>query len=192
MTSPIPKKLPGWSPRPSRRSGTIDILVNNAAQHDYSVGALEQRLETWQRILAINLSAPFQLAQSLLPAMVRKGSGRHRQHLVRGRTRGGRRRGCPIPRPTRPDWPHTPTRARVRPARDPGHAVCPGITRTPALEEGSKGQGGEALRSFIAGTAARRVAEPEEIGNIVLFLSSPEASFMDGAAVTVDGGYTIY
>ena len=72
------------------------------------------------------------------------------------------------------------------------NAVCPGITRTPALEEALNGQGGDSLRSFIATTPARRIADPDEIANAVLFLAGPDASFMHGSALVVDGGYTIY
>jgi 3-oxoacyl-[acyl-carrier protein] reductase len=172
--------------------GSIDILVNNAALHDFSVGALDQTLETWRRIVDINLSAPFQLSQALIPGMIKRGGGAivnissaagivaggggvaytSTKHALIGLTR-------------QLALEFGPKGVRV-------NAVCPGITRTPALEEAFKGAGGDSLRSFVASTPARRAADPNEIANVVLFLASSAASFMDGAAVVVDGGYTIY
>ncbi len=45
-------------------------------------------------------------------------------------------------------------------------------------------------RSLIAMHPVGRLGEPEEIANVILFLASDEASFVTGAAWTVDGGYT--
>lgn len=172
--------------------GEVDVLVNNAALHDYSVGALDLGLDTWQRIVDINLTAPFQLSQALLPAMVARGGGAivnisSAAGLVAG---GGgaaytSTKHALIGLTRQLALEFGPKGVRV-------NAVCPGITRTPALDEALSGQGGDSLRNFIATTPARRIADPDEIANAVLFLAGPEASFMDGSALVIDGGYTIY
>ncbi len=50
----------------------------------------------------------------------------------------------------------------------------------------------ELVRKFVEDVPMKRLAEPEEIGPPVVFLASAASSFMTGAVVTVDGGYTLF
>jgi NAD(P)-dependent dehydrogenase (short-subunit alcohol dehydrogenase family) len=69
------------------------------------------------------------------------------------------------------------------------NAVCPGIIRTPMFERFSAAD--PARRDAIAATIpAGRFGTPEEIAQTVLFLCSDAASYITGAAYTVDGGFT--
>jgi NAD(P)-dependent dehydrogenase (short-subunit alcohol dehydrogenase family) len=73
------------------------------------------------------------------------------------------------------------------------NCVCPGITRTPALEEiiAKYGLTYEAAEKGHAGhLIIKRFAKPEEIAAGILFVASDEASYVTGATVMVDGGYT--
>ncbi|KAL0943076.1 uncharacterized protein CTRU02_200962 [Colletotrichum truncatum] len=67
------------------------------------------------------------------------------------------------------------------------NSVCPGVTRTPLLDLSGKK---EAMQDFVKGTPLNRLAEPEEVANVIVFLLSDEASFQTGALVSVDGGFT--
>ena len=72
------------------------------------------------------------------------------------------------------------------------NCVCPGTVDTPVLQRGMAMAGDpEAfLAMLIAGHPIGRIARPEEIASAVLFLASDEASFITGAILAVDGGYT--
>ena len=71
------------------------------------------------------------------------------------------------------------------------NAVCPGVIRTPMAEELLRRNPAlehELVRDIPAG----RMGYPEEIANAVLWLCSPQASFVDGHALLVDGAFTIH
>jgi NAD(P)-dependent dehydrogenase (short-subunit alcohol dehydrogenase family) len=68
------------------------------------------------------------------------------------------------------------------------NAICPGYVNTPLLKEAVASG---AMDAEIARTPLMRLADVEEIADSIVFLASPMASFMTGAALVVDGGYTI-
>lgn len=71
------------------------------------------------------------------------------------------------------------------------NAVCPGLVHTPMSKKVFDMPGMEEMRDdFIHGHALRRGAQPEEIASVVAFLLSPDASFVSGVALPIDGGYT--
>jgi NAD(P)-dependent dehydrogenase (short-subunit alcohol dehydrogenase family) len=66
------------------------------------------------------------------------------------------------------------------------NAVCPGLVRTGLFEARPPGS----LTGVVALHPAGRIAEPEEIAELVVWLCSDRASFVTGAALPVDGGWT--
>lgn len=69
------------------------------------------------------------------------------------------------------------------------NCVCPGVIETP-MTTTSKAMA-DALKPAIAIAPMRRMGTPEEVADAVLFLCSSQASFIQGHALVVDGGYTI-
>jgi NAD(P)-dependent dehydrogenase (short-subunit alcohol dehydrogenase family) len=72
------------------------------------------------------------------------------------------------------------------------NAVCPGITRTQMAQFFFEDLDDPAEAPFLQNLAIRRPAEPVEIANAVLFLTSHESSFVTGVALAVDGGRTLH
>ncbi len=70
------------------------------------------------------------------------------------------------------------------------NAVCPGAIRTGMLEEAMGGVGDrqEALQDLARAIPLGRVGEPEQVAQAILFLASPNADYITGAALIVDGG----
>jgi len=76
------------------------------------------------------------------------------------------------------------------------NAVCPGWTLTKRVEELAKAQAkasgksyGDIVRGWESGIPLKRLAQPEEIANLVVFLTSEKASYITGAVIQVDGGF---
>ena len=69
------------------------------------------------------------------------------------------------------------------------NSICPGIIWTPMIERATdKNQ--EMIKQFSEIEPVKRMGKPEEVAALALFLASDDASFITGAAITVDGGYT--
>jgi NAD(P)-dependent dehydrogenase (short-subunit alcohol dehydrogenase family) len=69
------------------------------------------------------------------------------------------------------------------------NAVCPGIIRTPMLLSGFDATP-ENLEQFGRVHALKRIGEPEEVAQLVLFLASDDSAFITGQAIAIDGGMT--
>ena len=71
------------------------------------------------------------------------------------------------------------------------NAVAPGVTRT-AMVESAIATGAVSERMYVGRTPMRRLAEPAEIADAVVFLSSERASFVTGTTLVVDGGWSAF
>lgn len=71
------------------------------------------------------------------------------------------------------------------------NAVCPGVIRTPMAEE-LMSRNPQLEAELVRDIPAGRLGKPEEIANAVLWLCGPQASFVDGHALLVDGAFSIH
>ncbi len=172
--------------------GRIDCLVNNvgwAEIHRFD----ELTEELWERSFQINLMSAVRATQAALPGMKERGAGA----IVNVSSTSAKR-----PSPAMPEY--SVTKAALLSfsrlvadlhAKDGirCNAVTPGPTATRAwLSEGGladqQGERSEIFAKVGAGRPLGRMASPEEIAAVIVFLCSDQASFVTGAAWSVDGG----
>ncbi len=162
----------------------VDILINNAA-----IGVLgptaDMPEDGFDAAIATNLTAPYYLVGAMAPAMAEAGSGA----IVNVASMAGQIAlpGMSVYGATKAallfltkSW-----AAEFGPRGVRVNAVTVGPTRTPGSAEL-----GEALDVLAAQAPAGRVADPSEIASAIAFLVSDDASFVHGAALSVDGGRT--
>jgi NAD(P)-dependent dehydrogenase (short-subunit alcohol dehydrogenase family) len=164
--------------------GEVDVLVNNAGIFPFSPTP-EQSLDSYQQVFDVNVRGTYFLTAALVPAMVAKGRGAivnvSSVAAVVGTPVGSvyNASKAAMDALTR-SWAVEFGQAGVR-----VNSVAPGPIRTDAAVEGA----GEMFTAITELTALKRVGEPEEIAEAVLFLASDKSSYITGAVLTADGGY---
>jgi NAD(P)-dependent dehydrogenase (short-subunit alcohol dehydrogenase family) len=167
------------------RFGRIDALVNNAGIADFRP-ILETDFETWSRILAVNLNGPFLCTQACAPVMLAGGGG----SVVNSVSISGLRAST------------------LRTAYGTSKAGLMQLTKQQAAELGNQGIRVNAVAPGPVDTAmAKKVHGPEiradyhqaiplnrygleeEIAEVIFFLASDKASYVNGQIVAVDGGF---
>jgi NAD(P)-dependent dehydrogenase (short-subunit alcohol dehydrogenase family) len=168
--------------------GRLDALVNNAAVQIVKPVS-EITVEDWDITLDTNLLAPFWLVQRFLPLLRKAGgsvvniSSIHATLTKKEFTAYSTSKGALVSL-TRALALELAPDVRV-------NAVLPAATDTPMLRDGFR-DNPEGLKELGAYHPLNRIAKPEEVAQAVLFLTSPQASFITGAAINVDGGIGAY
>jgi 3-hydroxybutyrate dehydrogenase len=174
-----------------------DILVNNAGfQHVAPVHEFPS--ETFARMVRVMLEAPFRLVRASLPGMIERGYGRvvnissvhglraspfkagyiAAKHGLEGLSKVVALEGGP----------HGVT----------SNCICPAFVRTPLVESQIADQArthgisdDEVIEEvMLVKPVIKRLIEPAEVAEVAIFLCSPEASFVNGASLVMDGGWT--
>ncbi|GHJ24121.1 MULTISPECIES: 3-oxoacyl-ACP reductase family protein [Streptomyces] len=170
--------------------GPVHGLVNNAGLAD-AVGGKEFHeidVAEWDRIMTVNARGPWLVARALLPHLVATGSGRIVNLASDAALYGSPRlahyiasKGAVI----------SLTRAMAREVGDKGvtvNAVAPGIT------EGESTDRVPAERHALYRTlrAISRPQQPDDLTGLIAFLLGPEARYLTGQVIAVNGGFTMH
>jgi 3-hydroxybutyrate dehydrogenase len=179
------------------RLGALDILVNNAGiQHVAPLEAFSD--ENWQRIIEINLSAPFRLIRRALPVMRANGWGRIINIASVHGLVASRHKSAYVA--AKHGLVGLTKTVALETAAEPitCNALCPGYVRTAlmeaqiaslaAAENISPEQAAESI--LHEKQPSNRFVAPADIGSMVAFLCSAASSQITGAALTIDGGWS--
>ena len=174
------------------RFGGLDILVNNAGVAGSSLDLLTHSLDDWRRILSINLDGVFLGLRHCGPVMAAHGGGSviNLSSILGKVGMAGAAAYCAskggvvmLTKAAALEW--APLGIRV-------NSVHPGFIDTPMVAGAlhASENGNEMRNMLIAAHPMARFGIPREIADAILFLASDESSFMTGAELVVDGGYT--
>lgn len=164
--------------------GAVDVLVNNAGI-TLSKSLLETSLQDYRRILEINQVSVFLGMRSVISSMRKAGGG----SIVNISSINGLVGGA---------IGYTDSKFAVRGMTKAAALECaaygirvnsvhPGVIETPMLMQGDTKA---AVEEFAKMIPLRRVAKPEEVSSLVLYLASDESSYSTGSEFVVDGGLT--
>jgi NAD(P)-dependent dehydrogenase (short-subunit alcohol dehydrogenase family) len=169
--------------------GAIHILVNAAATTDPTGTVLELAPAEWERTFAVNVTGAYLMSRAVLPMMIAAGQG----SIIHIASQLGR-----VGAPSRPAYcaskgaliqlakamaiDHAGQNVRV-------NTLSPGAVETERLVR-RYGSMEDARRIVAPKHVLARLGEPDEIARAALFLASDWASFVTGADLLVDGGYT--
>jgi gluconate 5-dehydrogenase len=177
-----------------RELGPIDILVNNVGNREVNVPIEDNPLSAWQQTIDRNLTSCFLGTKMVGAAMLARGKGGRIINiasisaLIANRGIGGRgyetgkAAVLHFTRCAAADWaPHGIT----------VNAICPGLFMTDTNRKWNVTHP-EVIEAFVKNVPMGRAGEPEEIGPLAVYLASPAASYVTGAAYVIDGGYTLW
>jgi NAD(P)-dependent dehydrogenase (short-subunit alcohol dehydrogenase family) len=170
--------------------GKLDCAVNNAGIAGVQATTADYPLENWQRVININLTAPWLCMKYELAQMVKQGKGAIVNMASILGTTGFAQSGAyvaakhglvGVTRTAALEYAKSGIRV---------NAVCPGFIETPLLHQTEAGSNMQILQAIANLHPVGRLGTPGEIANMVLWLCSDAASFVTGATMIVDGGYT--
>ena len=190
----IPEQCQAACERILGETGPVDILVNNVGNRAVNVALQDESLEQWRSSIDLNLTSCFLATKIIGGAMVARGEGGRIINiasisaLIANRGIGGRDYETSkaavlhFTRCAAVDWaPHNIT----------VNAICPGLFMTDANREWNRTRP-DIIDAFVVNVPMKRAGNPPEIGPLAVYLASPAAAYVTGAAYVIDGGYTLW
>lgn len=172
------------------RLGPVGVLVNNAGIVE-NAPAEETTLDSWRRVLAVNLDGVFLCAKHVGQQMLERGEGR----IVNISSMSGFDVNVPQKQAS-----YNATKAGVSMLTkslavewaDRGvrvNAIAPGYMRTDLVDEVLEANP-DMEETWLENTPMGRLGRPRELRELVVYLASDASSYMTGSTVVMDGGYT--
>jgi 2-keto-3-deoxy-L-fuconate dehydrogenase len=176
-----------------KRTGPIDILFNcSGFVHNGTVLDCEEK--DWDFSFDLNVKAHYRMIKAYLPGMLAKGKG----NVINMASVASSVKGAPnrfvygaskaavigLTKALAIDFVAKGIRC---------NCICPGTVETPSLYDRMRAQGDveKAKAAFIARQPMGRMAQPEEIAEMVVYLASEASAFITGQALVIDGGWSI-
>ena len=169
--------------------GRIDVLANVAGIMDFFLPSAEVDDETWDRVIAINLTAPQRFMKAVLPGMIAAGGGA----IVNVASEAGLRGGCAgaaytaskhgligLTKNTAFIYAKSGIRANI---------VAPGPVDTGLQPNFQSALAAERITPFLAATIGA-IGQPSDLASAILWIASTESRFVNGAVLAVDGGWS--
>ncbi len=168
-----------------KRYGKVDVLVNNAGiLRDKTLNKMSS--EEWNTVIQTNLYGPFYLSKQILPNMIKNNFGRiiNIASIIGlignyGQSNYSASKAGLVGL--------TKSLAKeVAKFNITVNAVCPGLVETDILKDVPK----KYLDKMIEKIALKRLAKPEELGRLILFIASEESNYITGSTINIDGGWS--
>lgn len=172
--------------------GGVDILVNNAGIYP-QVPVMDMNIETFEKILAVNLKSVFLFTKSVGEVMIQQGRGGKIINITSIDALHPSSVGLAVYDASKHGlWGFTKNTAlELAPHNIQVNAIAPGGITTPGTGGGGATVSSEMkalLERFLQKIPMKRMGEPDDIGKVALFLASELSSYMTGSQVVVDGG----
>lgn len=172
------------------RFGKIDVLVNNAALFaplpEQKVTEID--VETWDKVMAVNLRGPFLMVKHVAPHMIAQGYGK-----IINIGSGTAFRGIPwfLHYVTSKGGITGMTRALARELGDHGirvNTLAPGFTMSDSVVTQNPGHVQTARDRAVQSRSLKRDEQPQDLLGALVFLASADSDFVTGQTIAVDGG----
>ncbi len=174
--------------------GKLDVMYNNAGIFGGRGGPIEVSEEDWDKTMDVNLRGTFLCCKYGIPEMIKSGGGSIINTASIASFTGG---GAPG---KQPNCAYNTSKAGiVQLTRTTAfaygrkgiraNAILPGFVDTPMGAPGLGSPG--VMDTVIDMLPIPRLGRPEDIANLALFLASDESSYITGASIVIDGGFTV-
>ena len=174
------------------RYGPINVLINNVGGRRESIPTEEMSLDTWYKYIDLNLTHVFLCTKLIGGSMIKEGQGGRVINIssinawnairfLQGRHyETAKAAVVQFTRSLAIDW--APHRITV-------NAICPGLFMTePNIKWSADNP--EEIKSLIDRIPGRETGKPEDLGPLAVYLASDASSYINGASIVIDGGFT--